>query len=315
MTYERDFDRLAKAWLEPGPDEAPERVVAAVLLAAETTPQVRRPFLRSFRRSFPMNRLLIAAIVAVLVAVVGGSILLTRGDEPNVGGPNVTTAPTETPSPTPSPSPTATPRPTATPVVDARIPEDGTMQPGSYVTHGWPTPDATLTLRLTVPAGWHGFGDGTIFPDGADGTALQFINSVTTLNSDLCHWKGKKGEVDVGTTVDDLVAALVAQTKYEVSEPVDVSIGGYDGKRVDVVFPAELFRERGSSEAPGCDEGVTRLFGDGGIYGQAPDEQWQTNILDVEGTRFVIIVQDDPDRTAADLAATAAVVDSMVIEP
>jgi hypothetical protein len=215
----------------------------------------------------------------------------------------------------PRPAPTATPRPTATPVVDARIPDEGIMKPGSYLTHGWPTPDAGLTLRFTVPAGWSGFGDGTIFPDGADGTALQFINSVTALNSDLCHWKDPKGEVNVGTTADDLVSALVAQTKYEVSDPVDVSIGGYSGKRVDVVFPAKLFKEKGSSDAPGCDEGVTRLFGDGGIYGQGPDERWQTNILDVDGTRFVIIVQDDPDTSAADRAGTSAVVDSMVIEP
>jgi hypothetical protein len=31
MTSERDFDRLARAWLEQGPDEAPDRVIAAVL--------------------------------------------------------------------------------------------------------------------------------------------------------------------------------------------------------------------------------------------------------------------------------------------
>ena len=43
MTGERDFDRLAQAWLELGPDEAPDRVVAAVLQAAQTTPQARRP--------------------------------------------------------------------------------------------------------------------------------------------------------------------------------------------------------------------------------------------------------------------------------
>ena len=42
MTTERDFDRLARAWLELAPDEAPDRVIAAVLQAAETTPQMRR---------------------------------------------------------------------------------------------------------------------------------------------------------------------------------------------------------------------------------------------------------------------------------
>jgi hypothetical protein len=185
---------------------------------------------------------------------------------------------------------------------------------GTYFTRPLPAPDDGLTLTFTVPAGWYGFGDGTIFPDAGPGLPLQFIG-VTALNSDVCHWDGTEGEVNVGTTVDDLVAALVTQTGYEVSDPVDVSIGGYSGKRVDVVFPAELFKEEGSSEAPGCDEGLTRLFGDGGIYGQAPNERWQTNILDVDGTRFVIILQDHPDTSAADRAAAATVVDSMVIEP
>ena len=38
-------------------------------------------------------------------------------------------------------------------------------------------------------------------------------------------------------------------------------------------------------------------------------------ILDVDGTRFVIIVQDYPDTSAAARVGTAAIVDSMVIEP
>jgi hypothetical protein len=259
-----------------------------------------------------MNKLvpLGVGIAAVAVAVlVGGQLIASPASGDVAAVPSV--------QQTPTPAPAATPTPTASPVAEAspaRIPADGMMRPGTYVTHGWPASDATLTLMFTVPAGWHGFGDGTIFPDGADGTALQFIR-VTALNSDLCHWKDPKGDVNVGTTVDDLVEALVAQTKFEVSDPVAVSIGGYSGKRVDVVYPAELFKEKGSSEAPGCDEGVTRLFGDGGIYGQAPNERWQTNILDVDGTRFVIILQDDPDTSAADHAGTAAIVDSMVIQP
>ena len=131
------------------------------------------------------------------------------------------------------------------------------------------------------------------------GVAFQFIG-VTSLNSDLCHWDGPEGEVNVGTTVDDLVAALVAQTQYEVSDPIDVSIGGYSGKRVDVVYPAELFKDESGSEAPGCDEGVTRLWSTSGTArststGRA-GERWQTNILDVDGTRLVIVVQDSPTR-------------------
>jgi len=316
MTTDRDpRTRRVVAWYREDAHENAERVLLAALNEIDHTRQ-RRSWWPAWRSPDMSNfaKVLVATAAVVAVVVVGIKLIpgnqTTAGEAPPAASPS-TPSPSLSPSPSPSPSPT--PMPTATPVVDARIPDGGTMQPGSYVTHGWQRDDG-LTLRLTVPAGWYGFGDGTIFPDGADGTPLQFIY-VTALNSDLCHWKGKKGEVDVGTTVDDLVAALVAQTKYEVSDPVDVSIGGYSGKRVDVVFPAKLFKEKGSGEAPGCDDAQTHLFGDGGIYGQGPDERWQTNILDVDGTRFVIIVQDDPDTSAADRAGTAAIVDSMVIEP
>lgn len=242
----------------------------------------------------------IAAVA--LVAIVGaGGILYT-----SFGGPGGS----------PTALPTAIPTPARTP---APIPEGEAMPAGTYFTRPLPAPDDGLTLTFTVPEGWFGFGRGTIFPDTAPhGIALQFLD-VTSINDDLCQWKGPDGDVDAGTTVDDLVAALLAQTAYEVSDPVDVSIGGYSGKRVDVVFPAELF-EGTDSSAPDCDEGVTRLWstrghGELGIYGQAPDERWQANILDVDGTRLIIVAQDDPSHSPADLAAGQAIIDSMVIEP
>ena len=56
-------------------------------------------------------------------------------------------------------------------------------------------------------------------------------------------------------------------------------------------------------------------FWDGEIYAQGPANRWQTNILDVDGTRLVIVVQDFPGTSAADRAVLDAIVDSMVIEP
>jgi hypothetical protein len=107
MTDERTFDRLARAWLELGPDEAPDRVIAAVLQATEATPQVRRPLRWPIWRSFPMPRLpIVATVVAILVVVVGGGLFLSRSNGPaQVGGPS--------PSPIASPSPTASATPAA----------------------------------------------------------------------------------------------------------------------------------------------------------------------------------------------------------
>ena len=101
MTTERDFDRLARAWLELAPDEAPDRVIAAVLQAAETTPQVR-PSRWPIWRSFHMTRLpIIATVVATLVVVIGGGMLFLKSNDRGFGAP--------IPSPTPSAAPTAAP--------------------------------------------------------------------------------------------------------------------------------------------------------------------------------------------------------------
>ncbi len=115
MTDERTFDRLARAWLELGPDEAPDRVIAAVLQAAEATPQVRRPLRWPTWRSFPMTRLpIVATVVAILVVVIGGGLFLSRSNGPaQISGPS------------PSPIATASPAPTATPAAStaAAVPD------------------------------------------------------------------------------------------------------------------------------------------------------------------------------------------------
>jgi hypothetical protein len=99
MTDERNFDRLARAWLDLMPNEAPDRTIAAVLQAVETTPQVRSP-LRWLTRRFPnMNRLLMpAAIAAAAVLAVGGGLWLTRSEGPSTGGPSPTPSPSASPS-------------------------------------------------------------------------------------------------------------------------------------------------------------------------------------------------------------------------
>jgi hypothetical protein len=98
MTTDRDFDRLARAWLELLPDEAPDRAVDAVLQAVETTPQVRRPWRWLTWRSTTMNRLPLALAATVVVAV-AGTLLLARSGPP---GPAAST-----PSPGQSSAPSA----------------------------------------------------------------------------------------------------------------------------------------------------------------------------------------------------------------
>ena len=253
-----------------------------------------------------MNRPLytLGALTTVGVLAVAGLGLYFN--QPGVGAQG-------TPSPTSTPSPTETPR-----AVDS----DRDLESGRYIVHPLPAPNDSLAVTFTVPGGWTWFGN-SLIPTGPPGTggpggiALQFID-VTSINPDPCHWSGEDDDVSAGKTVDDLVQAL-AQPGYEVSTPVDVSIGGYSGTRVDYLAPTEPFRGT-SSEAPTCDERVLRLWsttahGPRNIYLQGPSNRWQTHVLDVDGTRLVVVVQDYPGTTTANRAELDVIVDSLVVEP
>lgn len=123
MSNERDFDRLARAWLDLGPNEAPDRVVAAVLQAAETTPQVRRPFRLPIWRSFAVNRFgqALGAVAVIAIVVIGSALLLTLRNQPNVGGPAASPSVRPSPSLDITPTPSAPPA-SATPIVLQRSP-------------------------------------------------------------------------------------------------------------------------------------------------------------------------------------------------
>jgi peroxiredoxin len=86
MSTNHKPDRLIRAWLDLMPDEAPDRAIADVLQAIESTPQVRRPLIPALRRFPPMNRLtFLAAAAAVIAVLVGGGLLLRPSA--NIGGP------------------------------------------------------------------------------------------------------------------------------------------------------------------------------------------------------------------------------------
>ncbi len=99
MSDDRKFERNARAWLELGPTDAPDRVVEDALLAIETTSQERDlrlpwrlPIMNSASR-------LAAGLVAAAAVLVVGVVLVG----PRLGGVGTIQA-----SPSPSPSPIAT---------------------------------------------------------------------------------------------------------------------------------------------------------------------------------------------------------------
>ena len=85
MNDERSFERTARAWLELGANQAPDRAIQAVLLAIETTPQERD--LRIPWRFPTMNTPLRVGMAAVIgLLLLGAGIYLFGGIGPRIIG-------------------------------------------------------------------------------------------------------------------------------------------------------------------------------------------------------------------------------------
>jgi hypothetical protein len=287
VSPDRDVTRIVRSWLDEGATSLPDRVLDAVLDQVPATPQRRATWWPA--RRFPImnqaTRLGIAAAVVVVAALFGYGYLVA----PNVGSPGLGD---------PSPTPTATPQPLS----------DGPLDAGTVVATGFGASES-ITTTFVVPEGWEGFVGVAVLPvsgtEEPDGMGIVFGEVNEGLYSDPCHGHSGPGDVSVGPTAEDLANALGEQTAYEATEPTDVTLGGYSGKRMDLQLPPDV---------DSCD-GAEFLPWPGSIFAQGPDNRWRLWILDVEGDRLVVMSTSFPGTPADDLAEQQAIIDSIVIEP
>ena len=150
-----------------------------------------------------------AAVVTLMVTLLGLNLV------PRSGGVG---AELPTPSPTASPSPVPT------------LPPSGELAPGTY---------RADYLTYTVPAGWSSSEGWATYKDPTEGALLVSPwGPFLTVYSDPCHWQSTGAAV--GPTVDDEVAALVAQHRGATVTPIDVTVDGFSGKELDLVVPLDV---------------------------------------------------------------------------
>ena len=284
MTPQRDIGPILERWFVDGVDQMPDRVYLAVLDRVDR--QDQRPSWRLHPWRFPAmpTPIKLVAIGAVLLAVLlGGAVFLGGGSGPT---------PTSAPTPTPRPSPTASPAPAATPRT-SRMEVQGD----------------SASWTAVVPAGWTGGGGGRLVaPEGFAGPTGISVGASGAVNvpSDPCDGVGKVSEA---ASPADVVVALESRDDLVVSDPIDVTLGGLAGLRVDVEMPADL---------SACGEDFYILFAEpdgSGVPALGPSNRFRVWIVDVEGRPVVLWVSSFPG-TPADVQAEAQrIVDSIVFTP
>lgn len=200
-------------------------------------------------------------------------------------------------------------RPTAPSLGDRRA-----LPAGTYLIDYLPQAHITVT----VPADWEAFQGWAILkyrvePPMGMGLGFKLVENVY---ADSCDWEGTLMDPPIGSSVDDLVAALALQPERTPTTPVPITVDGFQGKAIDFTVPADLdfatcdaseYRSYTTMNWDGTDHGVRFHQGAG-----QTDRNW---ILDVEGHRLAINGSFFPGTSAADRAELEAMMASIRIDP
>ena len=294
MSTDRDTTRIVRSWLKTDESESADRILGTVLDRLDTTPQRRASW--PVRRLPEMNntaKLALGAAAVVVVALLGLQFLLPGA---NVGGPDL-----------PDPSESGISVPSSTPQA---LPPSGDLEPGTYLVsrQDW-TP---VPFSITVPRGWTTDINGFIRKhEGEPEEVMLTPWIVTHIYADACHWDGSLFEV--GTTAEDLAAALSTQLGREVAGPTELTLGGYPVKRVELAVPTEL-------DVASCDQGQIRSWPSSptdettGWIG-LPGQTDVVYVMDVDGERILIGTTRGPEASEEDAAQLDAIIASIRITP
>jgi hypothetical protein len=171
---------------------------------------------------------------------------------------------------------------------------------------------------LVVPDGWEAGGYFTAKSFSDPGPVMGVsVWDVAQVYGDPCHWQGTLA--DPGPSVDDLVAALVAQPTRNATMPADVTLAGYPGRYLEWSVPADMV-VTGDGDFAGCHiepSNGHRDFnswvgrGQGGRYQQAAGQVDRLWVLDVDGQRLLVDATYSADTTQGDRDELEQVVQSL----
>jgi hypothetical protein len=187
------------------------------------------------------------------------------------------------------------------------------LEPGTYVLDRFPV-DLAFDIPDGEPPGWHAgqaTADTAIVlwytpPDITYGFAFWNVDNVY---ADPCNAAAGELEPAIGPSVDDLVAALSSLPGLQASAPVDVTIGAFQGREIELT----------TLDFEGCPQITVFTSGDPDLAANyvnpLPGETFRVQILDVDGVRIVLYTHAPAQRDAAVEAELQQILDTIRIEP
>jgi hypothetical protein len=270
-----------------------------IMLETENHPTDHEPV--TPRDRSPGRWLLVAAVAAV-VAVVGTLLVAAGGDDDEDQVVPATSTPTTAPA--------------------QNVLGSGDLEPGRYFID--PDGDDTTPLRVTYQVAAEGWGSWIgAMKSPRDGHTAVTITTVPNLVTDGCR-DHTPLDPPVGPTVDDLATALSRLAPFEVTAPpTDVTLLGYQGKHLALTVPVDLRVDSGAEnfhDFADCLDGELHSWistnNEGSFSGyEAPGHTEEFWILDVQGTRLVLVKDASPNMPAQDIAERDAIFDTIRIEP
>ena len=211
-----------------------------------------------------------------------------------------------------SPDRSATPQTASSEPAPSTFPAvpTGIIEPGTYAVRSGAY--SAVPFAWTIPEGWVGQNGGQTVSKYPDEPRELGLNAyvITRIFADACS--GTEADViEVGPTADDLVAALLEQPGAAVAEPVEITIDGYSGVRVDLTVPADLDLSTCRPPAPGGIQIWQSM--NGKYFVLLVEAVASVYVVDVQGERLVLSTQHGTTSSPEDIAEMDAIIDSIKI--
>ena len=164
---------------------------------------------------------------------------------------------------------------------------------------------AGVRLTFAVPAGWVD-NDWYVSKLGAAPIYGVGFNNVANIYTDSCP--SVLVDPPVGPTVDDLASAWAKLPGFHATAASDITVDGFHGKQVEFTVP-----DYDHADCFNVDFKLLNSVGGGDYWAQGPNQHNKLWILDVNGTRLVIVATYFPDTSPQDRAALDEILTSIQI--